>query len=74
MLCHLIAEVTGSDIGLFMLKSLANRFCTKIMETYGIFPNQNEIRYLNFHRFLFGPLINYFYVLVMLLYKHIIHC
>lgn len=45
VLCHSIAGGTGSGMGSFMLESLADRFPKKLIETYSVFPNQDEIRY-----------------------------
>lgn len=44
VLCHSIAGGTGSGMGSFMLESLADRFPKKLIETYSVFPNQDEIR------------------------------
>ncbi|KAI4501642.1 hypothetical protein M0802_002977 [Mischocyttarus mexicanus] len=41
--CHSIAGGTGSGMGSFMLESLADRFPKKLIETYSVFPNQDEI-------------------------------
>ena len=46
MLCHSIAGGTGSGMGSFMLESLADRFPKKLIETYSVFPNQDEIRWV----------------------------
>ncbi|XP_017886825.1 tubulin gamma-1 chain [Ceratina calcarata] len=43
VLCHSIAGGTGSGMGSFMLESLADRFPKKLLETYSVFPNQDEI-------------------------------
>ncbi|XP_029157990.1 tubulin gamma-2 chain-like [Nylanderia fulva] len=43
VLCHSIAGGTGSGMGSFMLESLADRFPKKLIETYSVFPNQDEI-------------------------------
>lgn len=45
-MCHSIAGGTGSGMGSFMLESLADRFPKKLIETYSVFPNQDEIRYI----------------------------
>lgn len=47
VLCHSIAGGTGSGMGSFMLESLADRFPKKLIETYSVFPNQDEIRLLH---------------------------
>lgn len=44
VLCHSIAGGTGSGMGSFILESLADRFPKKLIETYSVFPNQDEIR------------------------------
>lgn len=46
VLCHSIAGGTGSGMGSFMLESLADRYPKKLIETYSVFPNQDEIRYV----------------------------
>ncbi|XP_076655966.1 tubulin gamma-2 chain isoform X2 [Halictus rubicundus] len=43
VLCHSIAGGTGSGMGSFMLESLADRYPKKLIETYSVFPNQDEI-------------------------------
>jgi tubulin gamma len=44
VLCHSIAGGTGSGMGSYLLEKLADRFPKKIIETYSVFPNQDEIR------------------------------
>ncbi|KAL1139283.1 hypothetical protein AAG570_006269 [Ranatra chinensis] len=43
VLCHSIAGGTGSGMGSYLLEKLADRFPKKIIETYSVFPNQDEI-------------------------------
>jgi len=43
VLCHSIAGGTGSGLGSFMLEKLNDRFPNKIIQTYSVFPNQDEI-------------------------------
>ncbi|XP_076378218.1 tubulin gamma-2 chain [Megalopta genalis] len=43
VLCHSIAGGTGSGMGSFILESLADRYPKKLIETYSVFPNQDEI-------------------------------
>ncbi|GLV38335.1 gamma-Tubulin at 23C [Carabus blaptoides fortunei] len=43
VLCHSIAGGTGSGMGSFMLEKLADRFPKKLIQTYSVFPNQDEI-------------------------------
>lgn len=45
MLCHSIAGGTGSGLGSFILEKLTERFPKKLVQTYSVFPNQDEIRY-----------------------------
>lgn len=43
MLCHSIAGGTGSGLGSYILETLTDRFPKKLIETYSVFPNQDEI-------------------------------
>lgn len=43
VLCHSIAGGTGSGMGSFILEKLTDRFPKKLIETYSVFPNQDEI-------------------------------
>lgn len=43
MLCHSIAGGTGSGMGSYILEKLTDRFPKKLIETYSVFPNQDEI-------------------------------
>lgn len=43
VLCHSIAGGTGSGMGSYLLEHLADRFPKKIIQTYSVFPNQDEI-------------------------------
>lgn len=43
VLCHSIAGGTGSGMGSFLLEKLNDRFPKKLIETYSVFPNQDEI-------------------------------
>ena len=45
MLCHSIAGGTGSGMGSFILERINDRFPKKLVQTYSVFPNQNEMRY-----------------------------
>ena len=42
MLCHSIAGGTGSGMGSFLLEALNDRYPKKLLQTYSVFPNQNE--------------------------------
>lgn len=44
MLCHSIAGGTGSGMGSNILEKLSDRFPKKLVQTYSVFPNQDEIR------------------------------
>ncbi|CAN6588714.1 unnamed protein product [Malus baccata var. baccata] len=61
VLCHSIAGGTGSGMGSFILEHLTDRYPKKIIETYSVFPNQDEIRYPSYMNNdlvgLIGPLI-----------------
>lgn len=41
-LCHSIAGGTGSGLGSFLLERLNDRFPKKLIQTYSVFPNQEE--------------------------------
>jgi len=43
VLCHSIAGGTGSGMGSYILEKLTDRFPKKLIETYSVFPNQDEI-------------------------------
>ncbi|XP_054257622.1 tubulin gamma-2 chain, partial [Macrosteles quadrilineatus] len=43
VLCHSIAGGTGSGMGSYLLERLTDRYPKKIIETYSVFPNQDEI-------------------------------
>ncbi|KAI1289926.1 Tubulin gamma-2 chain [Halotydeus destructor] len=43
VLCHSIAGGTGSGMGSYMLEALNDRFPKKLIQTYSVFPNQEEI-------------------------------
>lgn len=43
MLCHSIAGGTGSGMGSNILEQLTDRFPKKLIQTYSVFPNQDEI-------------------------------
>ena len=79
-MCHSIAGGTGSGMGSFMLESLADRFPKKLIETYSVFPNQDEIRYIivklicNNTLYKIIRFINGIVLLVMLLCSLIIPC
>lgn len=45
VLCHSIAGGTGSGLGSYILDRLNDRFPKKVVQTYSVFPNQDEIRY-----------------------------
>lgn len=42
VLCHSIAGGTGSGLGSFVLEKLNERFPKKLVQTYSVFPNQQE--------------------------------
>lgn len=48
VLCHSIAGGTGSGMGSNILEKLSDRFPKKLVQTYSVFPNQDEIRYKSF--------------------------
>lgn len=41
-LCHSVAGGTGSGLGSFLLERLNDRFPKKLIQTYSVFPNQQE--------------------------------
>ncbi|XP_046671841.1 tubulin gamma-2 chain [Homalodisca vitripennis] len=43
VLCHSIAGGTGSGMGSYLLERLTDRYPKKLVETYSVFPNQDEI-------------------------------
>ena len=43
VLCHSIAGGTGSGMGSFLLEALNDRYGKKLVQTYSVFPNQNEM-------------------------------
>lgn len=43
VLCHSIAGGTGSGMGSYMLEALNDRYGKKLIQTYSVFPNQNEM-------------------------------
>lgn len=43
VLCHSIAGGTGSGMGSYILERLTDRYPKKLIETYSVFPNQDEI-------------------------------
>ena len=43
VLCHSIAGGTGSGMGSYMLEALNDRFPKKLIQTYSVFPNQDEM-------------------------------
>lgn len=44
VLCHSIAGGTGSGMGSNIMERLSDRFPKKLIQTYSVFPNQDEIR------------------------------
>ncbi len=44
VLCHSIAGGTGSGMGSNIMERLSDRFPKKLIKTYSVFPNQDEIR------------------------------
>lgn len=49
-------------MGSFMLESLADRFPKKLIETYSVFPNQDEIRYYIVKLYYIIKIINLIYI------------
>jgi len=43
VVCHSIAGGTGSGMGSYILEKLNDRFPKKLIQTYSVFPNQDEI-------------------------------
>ncbi|XP_055683128.1 tubulin gamma-1 chain [Lutzomyia longipalpis] len=43
VLCHSIAGGTGSGMGSYIMERLSDHFPKKIVQTYSVFPNQDEI-------------------------------
>ncbi|KAF2985933.1 hypothetical protein EK904_006725, partial [Melospiza melodia maxima] len=43
VLCHSIAGGTGSGLGSYLLERLNDRYPKKLVETYSVFPNQDEM-------------------------------
>ena len=43
MLCHSTAGGTGSGLGSYMLERLNDRYPKKLIQTYSVFPNQDEV-------------------------------
>lgn len=43
VVCHSIAGGTGSGMGSLMLEQLNDRFPKKLIQTYSVFPNQDEV-------------------------------
>lgn len=42
VVCHSIAGGTGSGLGSYMLEALSDRFPKRLVQTYSVFPAQNE--------------------------------
>jgi tubulin gamma len=42
MFLHSIAGGTGSGLGSFLLEALNDRYPKKLIQTYSVFPNNNE--------------------------------
>ena len=43
VLCHSIAGGTGSGFGSYMLEKLNDRYPKKLIQTYSVFPNDNDV-------------------------------
>ncbi|KAA8585327.1 hypothetical protein FQN60_004021 [Etheostoma spectabile] len=43
VLCHSIAGGTGSGLGSYLLEKLNDRYPKKLVQTYSVFPNQDEM-------------------------------
>lgn len=43
ILCHSIAGGTGSGMGSYIMEKLSDHFPKKVIQTYSVFPNQDEI-------------------------------
>lgn len=50
VLCHSIAGGTGSGMGSYILEHLSDRFPKKLVQTYSVFPNLDEIRFVTYMR------------------------
>lgn len=48
MLCHSISGGTGSGVGSYILERLSDRYPKKLIETYSVFPNQDEMRLVKY--------------------------
>lgn len=48
VLCHSIAGGTGSGMGSYIMERLSDRYPKKLIQTYSVFPNQDEIRFVPF--------------------------
>lgn len=48
VLCHSIAGGTGSGMGSYIMERLSDRYPKKLIQTYSVFPNQDEIRFVRF--------------------------
>ena len=42
-MCHSIAGGTGSGLGSFLLEKLNDRYPKKLIQTYSVFPNSEEV-------------------------------
>lgn len=42
VLCHSIAGGTGSGMGSYLIEQVKNRFPKKLIQTYSVFPNQDD--------------------------------
>lgn len=78
VLCHSIAGGTGSGMGSYIMERLSDRFPKKLVQTYSVFPNQDEIRYaMRCVRNIYIKLPESscpFCLLVMLSFSHTIRC
>jgi len=45
-ICHSIAGGTGSGLGSYMLERISERYPKKLVQTYSVFPNLAESRYI----------------------------
>jgi len=43
VMTHSIAGGTGSGLGSFLLERLNDRFPKKLIQTYSVFPNENDV-------------------------------
>lgn len=50
MLCHSISGGTGSGVGSYILERLSDRYPKKLIETYSVFPNQDEMRLVKYFK------------------------